>query len=183
MTFATFSYFSEPCDAREENIGVAEERPPTEQVGLRGETTHPSEVRLEVSHSILKQLFAVFPNLEPFYLIMSRASWILCICLLQLLACKTGSRGFATDIKHRELYYGNATDIIPSEILESPFPYNFPDARAPENPFPMPDCDGFVLEEATVDLLQDAMNKGQLTCTKIVLCYLQRIYQTNEYAK
>ena len=114
---------------------------------------------------------------------MSRTLWIFCICLLHFLACKTGSRGFATDVRHRGLYYGSTTDIIPSESLESPFPYNFPDARAPENPFPMPDCDGLILEEATVDLLQDAMNKGHLTCTKIVLCYLQRMYQTNEYAK
>ncbi|CAD6587828.1 MAG: hypothetical protein ASARMPREDX12_003019 [Alectoria sarmentosa] len=50
-----------------------------------------------------------------------------------------------------------------------------------ENLFPMLDCHGVVLEEATVDQLQDAMNMGQLTSTTIALCYLQRIYQTDEY--
>ena len=80
-------------------------------------------------------------------------------------------------------YSGNSTDIIASENLESPFPYEFPDYRDLGNLFPMPDCHGVVLEEATVDVLQNAMKKGQLTSTKIALCYLQRIYQTDEYIK
>ena len=114
---------------------------------------------------------------------MSQTSLIFCISILHLLACTTGPRAFATDIGCGEQYYGIATDIAPSESLESPFPYSFPDAREPENLFPMPDCDGFILEEATVDLLQDAMKRGLLTSTKIALCYLQRMYQTDEYAK
>lgn len=47
----------------------------------------------------------------------------------------------------------------------------------------MPDCNGFVLEEATIDQLQDAMGKGQLTSLQIALCYLQRVQQTDEYVK
>ena len=117
------------------------------------------------------------------YLKMSRTFTIFCMCFLYLLACTTGPGGFATGVKYEGNYCSNATEIIPSKNLESPFPYNFPDAREPENLFPMPDCEGLVLEEATVDLLQDAMNKGELTCTKIALCYLQRMHQTNGYAK
>ncbi|KAF8507245.1 glutamyl-tRNA amidotransferase subunit A [Gautieria morchelliformis] len=47
--------------------------------------------------------------------------------------------------------------------------------------FPMPDCYGFVLEEATIDQMQLAMTQGRLTSQQLVLCYLQRIHQTNVY--
>ncbi|MCJ1464114.1 hypothetical protein MMC07_002727 [Pseudocyphellaria aurata] len=47
----------------------------------------------------------------------------------------------------------------------------------------MPKCNGVTLEEATIDQLQDAMNTGQLTTQQIVLCYMQRIYQTDMYLK
>ena len=49
--------------------------------------------------------------------------------------------------------------------------------------FPMPDCNGVALEEATVDALQDAMNKGHLTSTMLAMCYMQRVHQTNGYIK
>ncbi len=65
-----------------------------------------------------------------------------------------------------------------------PFPYYFPKlGQNAADLFPMPDCNGFVLEEATIDQLQDAMGKGQLTSLQIALCYLQRIQQTDEYIK
>jgi hypothetical protein len=47
--------------------------------------------------------------------------------------------------------------------------------------FPMPDCYGFALEEATIDQMQLAMSQGRLTSQQLVLCYLQRIHQTNVY--
>ena len=115
---------------------------------------------------------------------MSLKLSILYTCLLRLLAGAAEPRLSAKGVSpNGAQYYDNATDLVASENLETPFPFYFPDDRAPDNLFPMPDCNGFILEEATVDYLQNAMNKGQLTSTKIALCYLQRIYQTNGYTK
>ena len=49
--------------------------------------------------------------------------------------------------------------------------------------FPMPLCNGFKLEEATVDQMQAAMERGQITSQQLVICYLQRMYQTESYIK
>ena len=109
---------------------------------------------------------------------------VLWVYLLRLLANGTRNRAFATAVGHDALQYSaNATDLVHAENLESPLPYYFPDQRDLVNLFPMPDCHGVTLEEATVDQLQAAMNKGQLTSAKIALCYLQRIYQTDDYSK
>ena len=71
-----------------------------------------------------------------------------------------------------------------AETLATPFPYYFPKlGQSAADLFPMPDCNGFVLEEATIDQLQDAMGRGQLTSLQIALCYLQRFEQTYEYIK
>ena len=79
------------------------------------------------------------------------------------------------------LYFPNAAT---AETLTTPFPYYFPNlGQSATDLFPMPDCNGFVLEEATIDQLQDVMGKGQLTSLQIALCYLQRIQQTDEYIK
>ena len=116
---------------------------------------------------------------------MSQRFAVLWVCLLTLLA-STARRGvYATAISHdARRYYANATDdLVHVEDLNSPFPYYFPNQRTVDDLFPMPECHGVVLEEATIDQLQDAMSKGQLTSTKIALCYLQRVYQTNGYSK
>ena len=108
----------------------------------------------------------------------------LLVCLLHLLSTTTRYRAFATAISRLTPRYSiNASDLVSSQDLESQFPYYFPDQRNVENLFPMPDCNGVVLEEATVDALQDAMNNGHLTSTQIAMCYLQRVYQTNGYIK
>ena len=52
-----------------------------------------------------------------------------------------------------------------------------------ENLFPMGGCNGFKLEEATIDEMQDAMKSGNLTSVQLVTCYLVRTYQTQEYIK
>ena len=88
--------------------------------------------------------------------------------------------------------FGNASaspssgisDFNSTQTLSSPFPYEFPnlDITGAES-FPMAQCDDLVIEEATVDELQDAMAKGQLTSETLVNCYLQRIYQTDGYIK
>ena len=107
---------------------------------------------------------------------------LLCLCLLRFIAVHSSFRVYATAVSH-DAQYSNASDLITSQILESPFPYDFPDEMNPDNLFPMPECNGLVLEEATVDFLQHAMETGQLTSTTIALCYLQRVYQTNGYTK
>ncbi|KAF5022895.1 hypothetical protein F66182_5055 [Fusarium sp. NRRL 66182] len=50
-----------------------------------------------------------------------------------------------------------------------------------EDLFPMAECNGFKLEEATLTEMQDAMLKGGLTSVQLVTCYLTRTYQTQEY--
>ncbi|KAF8857374.1 amidase signature enzyme [Acephala macrosclerotiorum] len=81
----------------------------------------------------------------------------------------------------------NASSLAESQILASPFPYQFPVLQygpsAEETEFPMPLCHGFKLEEATIDQLQDAMFDGRLNSVKIVECYLQRIQQIDQYLK
>lgn len=52
-----------------------------------------------------------------------------------------------------------------------------------ENLFPMPDCNGFNLEEATIDQMQREMEQGKLTSVQLTICYLQRQYQIDEYVK
>ncbi|KAK8143330.1 hypothetical protein G3M48_007386 [Beauveria asiatica] len=47
--------------------------------------------------------------------------------------------------------------------------------------FPMADCHGFKLEEATIDAMREAMENTNLTSLKLVGCYLTRIIQTQDY--
>lgn len=49
--------------------------------------------------------------------------------------------------------------------------------------FPMGDCNGFELEEATIEEMWLAMESGALTSVQLVTCYLVRTYQTQEYIK
>ena len=72
-------------------------------------------------------------------------------------------------------------DLAAVQVLGTPFPYEFPNEENQLDLFPMPKCMGITLEEATIDQLQDAMNTGLLTTSQIVLCYMQRIYQTDMY--
>ena len=78
----------------------------------------------------------------------------------------------------------NTTGLLNSQILNDPFPYFFPRAgAAPAQLFAMPLCDGFRLEEASIDDLQQALSSGKLTSVQLVTCYLQRAYQTADYIK
>ncbi|KUJ15916.1 amidase signature enzyme [Mollisia scopiformis] len=47
----------------------------------------------------------------------------------------------------------------------------------------MPLCNGFKLEEASIDELQEVMSSGRLTAVQIVSCYVQRIQQTDKYLR
>jgi hypothetical protein len=79
----------------------------------------------------------------------------------------------------QSLSYGNAT----TQTLSNPFPYDFPEQNAANTTelFPMPLCHGVKIEEASIDELQGHLERGELTSEQLVLCYLQRIWQTNEY--
>ncbi|TKA73433.1 hypothetical protein B0A49_06852 [Cryomyces minteri] len=74
----------------------------------------------------------------------------------------------------------NANDV---QTLDSPYPYYFPQTTPAGTSalFPMPKCRGVQLEEASIDSLQKAMDTGRLTSVQLCLCYLQRIYQTQDY--
>ncbi|KAF7933637.1 uncharacterized protein EAE98_003346 [Botrytis deweyae] len=81
----------------------------------------------------------------------------------------------------------NITDFVETQLLEDPSPYDFPilqnGSLADSGQFPMPLCNGFKLEEASIDQLQSALSNGTLTSVQIVMCYLERIYQTDEYIR
>ncbi|KAG4441283.1 hypothetical protein IFR05_003211 [Cadophora sp. M221] len=85
----------------------------------------------------------------------------------------------------RHLY--NTTQILETQTLDSPYPYEFPvlqnGSTAVVGQFPMPKCNGSTLEEATIDQMQEALSKGTLTSVQIVVCYLQRIFQVDEYIR
>lgn len=72
-----------------------------------------------------------------------------------------------------------------TQTLETPFPYDFPDLHNAETSalFPMPPCNGIILEESTIDQLQGYMSNGALTSVQLALCYLQRHWQTDDYIK
>lgn len=69
-----------------------------------------------------------------------------------------------------------------SQVVNSPYPYDFPlDTANSTDLFPMRQCQGLTIEEATVDQLQKWMSAGKLTSVQLALCYLDRIYQTDDY--
>lgn len=75
---------------------------------------------------------------------------------------------------------GNLTSSV-SLLLDSIFPLQ--QNAGTTGLFPMPQCHGFTLEEATIDQMQRALSWGQLSSQQLVTCYLQRIYQTDQYIK
>lgn len=81
----------------------------------------------------------------------------------------------------------NGCHIVESQTLESPHPYEFPALQNGSNgdsgQFPMPKCHGFQLEEATIDQLQRALSKNELSSVQIVTCYWQRMLQVDEYIR
>jgi amidase len=70
---------------------------------------------------------------------------------------------------------------FPSHLCYSVFPLE----QNTGNPdlSPMPLCNGFKLVEATIDQMQVATECGQMTSQQLVVCYMQRMYQTESYIK
>lgn len=58
--------------------------------------------------------------------------------------------------------------------------YNFPQTQSAEI-FPMAQCKGITLEEATIDQLQDYMLKGQISAVDLAMCYMARYVQLNGF--
>ena len=56
-------------------------------------------------------------------------------------------------------------------------------APTAKSPFPMPTCNGFTLEEASIDDIQKQMAAGRLTSRQLVECYLERIQTVNPYTQ
>lgn len=74
---------------------------------------------------------------------------------------------------------------VQSQTLTSPFPYDFPEELLANSTalFPMPQCHGVTIEEAKIDTLQQYLTGGNLTSAQLAVCYLQRIWQTQDYIK
>lgn len=74
--------------------------------------------------------------------------------------------------------------LASSQLLRNPCPYDLPDQRQPADElFPMKQCQGLKLKEATIDQLQQWMSSGKLTTKQLVTCYIQRITQTDRYVR
>ena len=70
---------------------------------------------------------------------------------------------------------------LTSRVLNHSFPYFPPDVGAPKGLFPMLQCKGLRLEEATIDELQQYMSDGNLTSVDLAMCYMQRASQVENY--
>lgn len=81
----------------------------------------------------------------------------------------------------------NVSSFPETQTLISPYPYEFPvlgnGTNEDSGHFPMPLCNGLTLEEATIDQLQEALSTGELTTVTLTLCYIQRVYQTDQYIR
>lgn len=69
------------------------------------------------------------------------------------------------------------------QLLEEPYISDFPNGDLADTAglFPMPPCHNITLEEATIDQLQQYLNSGQLTSLQLAVCYIQRMWQTDDY--
>ena len=111
------------------------------------------------------------------------AAYLPSLPLLTLPIIATYNPGIGELASRDEYNSANFSDLAASEVLNEPFPYYFPDQNDTANLFPMPQCNGITLEEATIDQLHQYMSQGQLTSVQLIICYMQREYQTREYIK
>ncbi|GFN16513.1 hypothetical protein AtubIFM55763_010347 [Aspergillus tubingensis] len=72
--------------------------------------------------------------------------------------------------------------LVAQQIDTQPFPYDFPKLGVNGSDlFPMRDCHGFTLEEASIDDIQAQLKAGRFTGSQLLQCYLERIYQVQPY--
>lgn len=78
----------------------------------------------------------------------------------------------------------NVDSLVESQIVTNPYAYAFPRLGATgASLFPMRHCNGFKLEEATIDDIQEQLANGSLSSVALLGCYLDRIHQTQPYLK
>ncbi|KAN0063032.1 hypothetical protein ACQY0O_004195 [Thecaphora frezii] len=75
-----------------------------------------------------------------------------------------------------------ADKLVDKQILNSPYPYEFPqNGQDGAKLFPVEDCYGVNFEEVPIHQIQAWMTLGKLTAKKVAHCYLQRINQVDGY--
>ncbi|KAJ5757730.1 uncharacterized protein N7511_006424 [Penicillium nucicola] len=101
--------------------------------------------------------------------------------LLQTLVSGLALASSVVAVPH--LKQDESTDtLVASQILHNPYAYDFPRLGAPgAKLFPMRRCNGFKLEEATVDQIQAQLTNGTFTSVELLGCYMDRIHQTQPY--
>ncbi|KAA8650246.1 hypothetical protein EYZ11_003836 [Aspergillus tanneri] len=74
--------------------------------------------------------------------------------------------------------------LVASQIVNDPYAYDFPRLGSDgAGFFPMRLCNGFKLEEASIDAIQEQLAGGHLTSVQLLQCYLERVYQTDPYLR
>jgi hypothetical protein len=106
--------------------------------------------------------------------------------LRSLLNCtfvaSTENRLVITIVHQHPLSVSNMQSLWPAFLLALVCLITLTHAAPSVNtPFPMPSCQGFTLEEASVDAIQKQLSSGKLTSRQLVQCYLDRINTVNPY--
>ena len=98
---------------------------------------------------------------------------LLFVLLLCIVSCQSAT------IRSRDtcLSYENVQRFLEENVSDY-FPNFDGDATAR---FPMSTCNGMVIEEASIDELQQALEDGSFTSVQLLWCYLERIHQVEEY--
>ncbi|KAL8708171.1 MAG: hypothetical protein Q9220_006932 [cf. Caloplaca sp. 1 TL-2023] len=77
------------------------------------------------------------------------------------------------------------TSIAPSRLLDHDFLFQYPSQNvttSAANSLNVLDlCHGVVIEEATIDQLQQYLSDGNLTSVQLTTCYMQRVFQVERY--
>ena len=77
------------------------------------------------------------------------------------------------------MFSTNALLLSAVAILFVGIPLTFGQSST-DDPFPMPLCNGYVIEEASIDTLQSYLSEN-LTAVQLTKCLLDRITQLNPY--
>jgi amidase len=78
----------------------------------------------------------------------------------------------------------NTDTLVTQQIDNKPYPFDFPYLNTTgADLFPMRLCNGFKLEEASIDKIQAELESGKLTGVQLLECYSERIYQLQPYLK
>lgn len=131
-----------------------------------------------INYSISSCLWAPLPFLSPSPTVEVRVFDVAVLIVamvsitMRLATVALGAAATAAATCDQSIYKYTDTTFLP---LQS-------NAGSPDL-FPMPACNGFKLEEASIDQMQDAMKNGTLTSVDLTLCYLMRDAQTRQYLR